>query len=163
MLECDPVTGYLPAGEHRASLDEIAEAFAWNFRRREILTGLTWVVGELLQRGVTTIWIDGSFVTADPRPQDVDVVFVPEGADTSGWNLLSFARQKELKKLRRVHLWPHPSPQTRKRGGVGTVPLVEWFKSDEDDIAKGIVLLDSSVQSGDIEAGEGTETTKEGS
>src|SRR2546421_7238272 len=55
---------YLPAGDHAATLAEIEVRFATNHRRREIFKGLVFVVERLRERGVTEIWVDGSFVTA---------------------------------------------------------------------------------------------------
>lgn len=142
MLQCDPNTGYLPAGEHDATLDEVEAAFATNYKRREIFKGLTFVVERLLSYGVTQIWIDGSFTTAKPRPHDVDVVYeAPPGADTSTWGLLSYERQDQLLDLQKVDLWPHPSPQTAKRGLPKAVPLIEWFSTDNEGRPKGIVRL----------------------
>lgn len=140
MLELDDSTGYLKAGVHEATLEELAAAFgAVNFRRRAIMDGLRWVVERLRNYGVETIWVDGSFLTSKERPGDVDVVYVPpDGADTGTWGYLSFPNRRELKKLKKVDLWPHPSPQRR---GLGAIPLIEWFQTDEDGVAKGVLLL----------------------
>lgn len=136
MLQTDPDTGCLPPGEHPASLADIEQAFCGTYRRREIFKGLVFVVSRLRDRGVTRIWIDGSFVTNKERPGDVDVVFDPDGADTTGWGLLTFARRHDLKRIHRVDLWPHPSPQ-----GITGVPIAEWFQTDREGEPKGIVVL----------------------
>ncbi len=137
MLESTPKYGYLPPGEHPATLDEIEARFATNIRRREIMTGLRRVVDQLIDHGVDTIWIDGGFVTDKPRPKDVDVVYVPpEGADTSSWGSVASNNRQETKDIYRVDLWKHPSPQ-----GLARIPIKDWFQKDEPGVVKGIILL----------------------
>jgi hypothetical protein len=137
MLESSAENGYLPPGEHPATLDEIEERFATNIRRREIMVGLRLVVDQMLQRGVQTIWVDGGFVTDKPRPKDVDVVYVPPpGADTSTWGSIASNNRQVTKDLYKVDLWTHPSPQ-----GVGRVPIKDWFQLDRSDVPKGIIAL----------------------
>lgn len=73
----DDATGYLPAGDHRGTWDELVERFGGTYGRRQILQGLRFVLDQLRSRGVTLVWIDGSFTTDKPRPRDVDVIYVP--------------------------------------------------------------------------------------
>lgn len=91
-MEGEP--GYLPAGDHPATMNEIEERFATNFRRRELFKGLERVVKELVNRGVTRICVDGSFTTDKARPNDVDVWFErPTGEDTTTWGLIATTAQ----------------------------------------------------------------------
>ncbi len=139
----DEESGYLPGGTHDASMSEVAERYAYNFRRREILKGLQHVLELLAARGVQQVWLDGSFVTNKQRPSDVDVIYVPPpGADTSAWDWVSPARRPDLKKHHRVDLWQFPSPQPPKKFPVGhTLTIKQFFESDADDLPKGIVNL----------------------
>ena len=142
MLELDPKTGYLPPGEHEATLTQLQEVFATNLRRKEIMTGLRRILAMLLAKDVKRVWVDGSFVTDKMRPSDVDVVFEPGPSDdVTSWGPLAPAGRLNLKHLYRVDLWAHPSPQPN-RVGPGTKPIVEWFKTDRDGVPKGIVKLD---------------------
>jgi hypothetical protein len=150
-LDLDPATGRLPPGRHHASLDEVVSAFGAGPQRLRLVDGLLWVASRLEQKGVTTIWIDGSFVTDKHRPRDVDVIYLPpRGADPRTWGVLSPSRRKELKAAYRVDLWPHPSPQP-KRVGFGHEPLIDLFTHDRDGTEKGIVevTLAESEQQGD--------------
>jgi hypothetical protein len=145
--EFDGQTGYLPAGDHNASLDEMEDRFCGTYRRRVIFTGLKRVVEQLEANGVRTIWVDGSFVTGKARPSDVDVIYVPPpGSDPAGWGLLSFARRKDLKEIWRVDLWPFPSPQPvlGKPGQYQTIR--EFFSTDRDGVAKGFIQLSKKVK-----------------
>lgn len=128
------------------------EHFAYNFRRREILTGLQHVADQLRAHGVQEIWVDGSFVTDKTRPDDADVVYaIPPGGDEADWSDVGPSRRSHMKKYHRVDLWRLPSPQPAKslaRGGLITIK--EFFETDEDGNARGLLHLDLRRE-GDID------------
>ncbi|HEM61061.1 MAG TPA: hypothetical protein ENO24_02125, partial [Chloroflexi bacterium] len=65
--------GLLPPGVHSATLEEIKERFGReNSQRRMLFEGLTRAVRNLREAGVKRVYIDGSFVTDEPFPKDVD-------------------------------------------------------------------------------------------
>jgi hypothetical protein len=136
----DSGTGYLPPGDHTATLDELEEAFGWNYRRRQLLLDLKLVLGKLWGVGAVRVWIDGSFVTAKERPRDVDVLYeLPAGRSPDGsFGILHPVNRKQLKNMHRVDLWLHPSPQ----GPTGSKPLHDFWASDRSGIDKGMVLLE---------------------
>jgi hypothetical protein len=140
--EFDDQTGYLPPGDHGASLDEMEQRFCGTYRRRQIFTGLKRVVEQLEANGVETIWIGGSFVTDKERPGDVDVVYVPpSGSDPAGWGLLSPSRRKDLKEIWRVDLWKSDSPQRVPGKPLQRPTIKEFFGTDKDGVAKGLIQL----------------------
>ena len=151
--DLDATTGYLPPSEHFASLDEVLEVFGTGgFRRKELAPELRWIWDQLRDRGVTQMWVDGSFVTAKKRPGDIEVVYlVPENADPTNWGELAPAERETLKRRHGIDLWPHPSPQprTNKRGlhtqafGGHPIPITEYFSTDREGIPKGIVVVRS--------------------
>lgn len=69
----------LPTGIHAATLNEIESVFGYNRRRRELLTGLLDGALALAKAGCSTIYLDGSFVTAKPIPGDYDACWDPSG------------------------------------------------------------------------------------
>lgn len=71
----------LPPGVHRTELAEIEATFATNRRRRRLFTGLVVAAGRLRQAGCGTIYVDGSFVTGKPQPNDYDACWDPAGVD----------------------------------------------------------------------------------
>jgi hypothetical protein len=71
----------LPPGVHWASLDEVETAFATNDKRRRIYAGFVDGCGRLRIAGCRTVWVDGSFVSAKPRPRDFDACWDPTGVD----------------------------------------------------------------------------------
>ena len=78
----DPATGWLPLGRHHCSQAEIETAFATSSTRTAIWRD--WQSGlQLLQTAVTVhaAWVGGSFTTAKPDPEDLDVTFLINGED----------------------------------------------------------------------------------
>jgi hypothetical protein len=149
--DLDPDTGLLPAGAHDATLDEVVASFGVGSpRRRELCSALTQTVDDLRSRGVHDIWIAGSFVTSKLRPNDVDVVYDPAGNDITMWGLLDFRRRAELKRLRRVDLWPYPSPQPTPGISNRTITILEFFQTTREHELCGVVHLipDSDRQTG---------------
>ena len=69
--------GYLPAGIHPATLDEVAERFGTESEIRRVqMESLRWLV-EIAQRaGVSRIVLNGSFVTDQYECNDVDCVLL---------------------------------------------------------------------------------------
>jgi hypothetical protein len=77
----DPDTGYLAAGEHVASWDEVVERFGWIPWRRRLLDGLAESLDLLAQAGCRRVWLNGSFVTAKEDPGDFDAVWDSDDVD----------------------------------------------------------------------------------
>jgi len=77
--EFDHETGYLPPGVHYATLEEIRERFGKTVCRSRLVANLLVVVRQLWNAGVQEVFIDGSFCTATPVPNDIDGywVYVP--------------------------------------------------------------------------------------
>lgn len=80
--------GWLPDGIHDCTLEEVAEQFGTfqsSDRRPELWARLAEFVREAKACGlVDAVLIDGSFVTAEPVPNDIDLILVmPLGHDFS--------------------------------------------------------------------------------
>lgn len=77
----------LPLGRHSATLEEIEECFVpeGDVNRREIFNRFLSVfyASKEVFGSVCSVWIGGSFVTSEPTPHDMDVVFLirPEDYD----------------------------------------------------------------------------------
>lgn len=71
-------TGLLPPGVHSATLEEVRQHFAsfqGSDRRIQLFRRLGGLVTELRRSGkFSAIVIDGSFVTAKPVPEDIDII-----------------------------------------------------------------------------------------
>ena len=69
--------GYLPAGVHLASLDEIDARFGRQSEVRQVqMESLRWLVELARRAGVRRLIINGSFVTKRLEPNDVDCVLL---------------------------------------------------------------------------------------
>ncbi|MEK6259767.1 MAG: hypothetical protein AABP62_14205 [Planctomycetota bacterium] len=78
MLPPFDVYGNLPAGIHACAIDERAERFGHGSPERiveiaELIEFINWAK----LAGVERVIINGSFVTARPDPNDVDVIMLP--------------------------------------------------------------------------------------
>lgn len=71
----------LPPGVHEASLGEVRATFATNSRRSDLFDGLVGALVRLRHAGCRTAYIDGSYVTGKPHPNDFDVCWDPTGVD----------------------------------------------------------------------------------
>jgi hypothetical protein len=71
--------GYLPAGIHAATLDEIGSRFGEESELRQVqMESVRWMVELARRAGVARIVINGSFVTGKLEPNDVDCVLLIE-------------------------------------------------------------------------------------
>jgi hypothetical protein len=95
--------GFLPAGIHDCTVEEIQArlaAFQGSDRRPQLWTRFKKFLSEATASGlVRAVLLDGSFVTAKPDPNDIDlIVVVPPGHDFSSdlkppeYNVLSKRR-----------------------------------------------------------------------
>jgi hypothetical protein len=136
-------SGYLPEGDHEATLDEVELVFgSAGFKRRELMGNLKEIAEELWGLGVSMIWIDGSFISAKRRPDDVDVIYVcPDEGDPASWGRLSPSQRKWLESNYGIHLWEYPS-EGRHGGRMGRHQTIkEFFETDADGVAKGHVMV----------------------
>lgn len=133
--------GLLPPGLHRASWQELCERFGGTRRRVRLLDGLLRAATNLRDAGAVVMWLDGSFVTNKPNPDDFDGAWDPTRVD--------------LNKVDPVLVDPQDLhngrlKQKAKYGGellVGTEgrsgwPIQQFFQQTLDGDVKGIVLLD---------------------
>lgn len=142
----DPTTGLLPPGEHDAGWDEIESRFGWTLRRRQLLDGLAEGLALLADAGCTRLWINGSFVTAKDEPGDFDCVWSTLGVDRtvledSAPELLDLSDHRAAQKARfGGEFLPNITETASGR------QFAEFFQSDRDGTAKGIVVIDPTKE-----------------
>jgi hypothetical protein len=90
----------LPPGIHNATLAEIAARFATTPHRRWLFDGFVRAVDALRRAGCTTLYLDGSFVTGKPHPDDFDGCWEMNGVDPALLDpvLLQFDNKREAQK-----------------------------------------------------------------
>ncbi|WP_371135266.1 hypothetical protein [Tabrizicola sp.] len=130
----------LPPGIHLATLAEVEMRFASNPKRRVQFSGFVAALSSLRGAGCRRAFLDGSFVTAKPRPGDYDACWDPTGVDPSFLDpvLLTFENNRAAQKAKyHGELFPSTIPADR----AGTI-FVEFFQVDRFTGApKGIVAI----------------------
>ncbi len=92
----------LPPGIHDASLEEIKDRFVKNTQRQELFEGIVRGCSALKIAGCSTVYLDGSYITDKPVPDDFDICWNPVGVDDSKIDpvLLDFSNNRKDQKLK---------------------------------------------------------------
>jgi hypothetical protein len=146
----DEETGYLPPGVHDAALDEIKQRFGSTVRRSRLVANLRLVVQQLWDAGVAEIFIDGSFCTSTPIPNDIDGYWVyVKGLDRAKLDpvLLQFDRVvtdpstgepvRPMKLRYGVEFAVHPINRATPFG----LSYPEFFSRSRDGVPRGYVRI----------------------
>ncbi len=133
-------TGDLPCGVHFATWLEVEARFAFNPRRRRLLTGFREACEALRNAGCRLVYLDGSFISTKQHPGDFDacwdVRYVnEEKLDPVFWD---FSHGRAAQKQRFLgELFPAQLPE----GATGRA-FIEFFQvNKQTGSAKGIVAI----------------------
>ncbi len=120
--------GYLPAGIHPATMEEIEERFGSGTEIRGVLhESLVWLVEIAIQAQVLRIVVNGSYVTDLAEPNDVDcVLLLPEDFDRHSGPAKQWIRGFTFLSLELVQ-------------PAALLDMIEFFGSDRDDVPKGMI------------------------
>ena len=134
--------GQLPPGVHRATLSEALQRFGQgSLQRRAVADRLSRVYQLVGSTGqLARFIIFGSFVTAKPEPNDVDIVVLMENtfdlASVSGEAVLVFQHMEALAHFGASIFW------TRRIGAVGgEQAMIEYWQVRRDGSLRGIVEI----------------------
>ena len=131
----------LPPGIHLATLSEVEARFATNSGRRGQFRGLVAALSNLRGAGCARVFLDGSYMTAKPRPGDFDACWDPGGVNPALLDpvLLTFDNHRAAQKAKYKGEF---FPSTIPADAVGTI-FIEFFQVDRFTGArKGIVAID---------------------
>jgi len=131
--------GTLPTGEHVATWAEVESRFGGGDRRTTLLRGLLVVLVELKRVGCKTVWIDGSFVTSKPEPNDFDMCWDETGVDLDALDpvFLEFANEREDQKAKfGGEMFPAGAPADAQM-----TTFREFFQQNYG-VPKGIIRID---------------------
>lgn len=132
--------GLLPPGVHTALWTEIVERFGKTKHRKRLLVGLKMALDELKLAGCSRAYLDGSFVTAAPKPNDFDLCYEPRGVDPMLLHpvFFDFRAKRAAQKARYFgELFP-----ANVQAAVG-YNYFQFFQQDSDSgMPKGIVAID---------------------
>jgi hypothetical protein len=81
MLPAHTADGFLPAGIHSASWEEVVDRLSGSARREALIEGLLAGLTHLAEAGCVRVLLAGSFVTTKQNPKDVDVLWHTAGVD----------------------------------------------------------------------------------
>ena len=85
MLPTFRKSGLLPQGIHHCKWEEFLSVFTLNEHRQQQSEGSRKGLEVLHKHGCSVVYIDGSFVTTKPFPNDVDVAFDNSSMDWKGF------------------------------------------------------------------------------
>lgn len=142
--------GLLPAGIHDCSVEDMQASFGWNEHRRKLICGFSQFLSNEIS-GVFDypVYADGSFVTDEKCPNDIDVVLELRGAsDAESWRGLMFMQehQERIRGEYRVDFWVNFRSANRRANDF--VAFFQYlghktakFKGLESTHAKGILRV----------------------
>jgi len=135
----------LPPGIHFATLAEVEARFVSNPTRRVQFRGFVAALTNLRGAGCRRAFLDGSFVTAKPRPGDFDACWDPTDVNPAVLDpvLLNFENNRAAQKAKyHGELFPSTIPADL----TGTI-FVEFFQVDRFTGApKGVVAIDLTAE-----------------
>lgn len=135
--------GYLPAGIHLATLNEVEVRFSYTVWRKELFKHLLILIEDLKTIECNAIYLDGSFTTAKRIPGDMDICWEDEGID---YNMVE---QKipilfdfdDGRKNQQAKYKADIFPANLIEGSIGA-PFLEFFQKDKTTgNLKGIVKV----------------------
>ncbi len=131
--------GLLPPGIHPVTIVEVEKVLAFSAKRRSLIEdGLKPVSTELFKMGVSGLYIDGSFTTEKPSPNDIDGYVLAESISDLYRDI---AERWELWKGQyRMDIWPAATDME----GQGSQAYFEEFYGHvkgEPPMAKGFLKL----------------------
>ena len=133
--------GLLPQGIHPATLEEVLNRFGGNDRREQLLAGLIEALRLLRAAGCRRVYINGSFVTAKERPNDIDVCWDIDGVDPDALDpvFFDFSDGRAPQKARfGAEFFPAQVPE-----GVTGRAFLDFFQVDKQTgEPKGIIKLE---------------------
>jgi len=135
--------GNLPPGVHEATWGEFTATFAGNARRKRLVEGLYRAVKGLKAAGCSTVYVDGSLVTAKELPGDFDGCWEPAGVDPVLLDpvFLDFSNGRLAQKLK--YLGEFFPSTARAEAAPPYRTFLEFFQSDKNTGKhKGIIALD---------------------
>jgi hypothetical protein len=129
--------GLLPPGFHTTSIAEFKRKLGFNARRLHMIErGLEPVLRELKVRKVTQLFVNGSFVTANPDPKDIDAYVLVPGRESSLFWWVGH-RSRKWGEIYGVECFPAVQGVT----GPGSEAYWQELFGHQDGTPKGIVVL----------------------
>lgn len=130
----------LPPGIHDADMDEIYNRFVINDRRKELFTGLKAGLDNIFASGCQQVFLDGSYVTAKPLPNDYEVCWDARYVNPNTLDPV-FLRFENGRALQKAKYQGEYFPAMMTEGQSGK-PFLDFFQNDTaTGKRKGIVRI----------------------
>lgn len=127
--------GKLPSGVWPCAYAELEARFGHTRRRRELLRELRHLLADLERRSISgTVFVNGSFITAEPAPEDVDILLLVPRKVYS-------VRRLELLAIRR-RVGPTLDFLFAPERSVAGREIVKVFSEDRLNRSKGLLRLE---------------------
>jgi hypothetical protein len=137
----------LPAGIYDSTLTEVYERYVFNPIRQALYEGLLRALENLFMSGCPQIYLDGSYVTAKPLPNDYEVCWDMAFVDPSKLDpvFFDFANGRYNQKQKFLgEFFP-----AAVREGLSGKPFLEFFQTDKyTGKPKGILRLTNHLKTG---------------
>jgi len=134
--------GNLPPGIHWATWEEFIHRFGTTQRRLRLITGLELAMEQLQAAGCRSVYINGSFVTSKPDPNDFDACWDREDVDTDylrthAPRLFNYLDRDAQKATYKGEIFPSDQPV-----GIYSLVSLDFFQRDRRGNKKGIIAID---------------------
>jgi hypothetical protein len=130
--------GNLPPGVHFCYWDEFKERFGYTAKRLRMIEGIEQVIIHLKIAGCRNFYVNGSFVTVEPKPKDFDCCWDRDDIDYEYLRenaplILNYYDSAAQKSKYGGEIYP--SDQSVNESTVS----IEFFQRDRKDNKKGII------------------------
>lgn len=139
----------LPAGVFDATFDEVEIRYAINDKRRFLFEGLVRASDNLFKSGCQQIFLDGSYVTAKPEPEDFDALWDPRFVDPSKLDplFLDFAQGTKNQKTK---YFGEFFPSSIREGG-SNLSFYDFFQTEKyTGVRKGMIRIINHLNAGGV-------------
>lgn len=141
MIPAHTNDGFLPEGIHYATWAEFTERFGTTARRVALIARAHEALVHLAEAGCAAVLVGGSFVTTKDAPEDLDLLWAPEGVDPDALHpaFLDMSARPALKARFGVDIFPAIFVEA-----ASGLPFAEFFQRRKYDITLrcGAVHLD---------------------
>jgi len=137
----------LPPGVHDTTIAEVHAKYAINPHRQKLFQGLLIGLGNIFSCGCQQIFLNGSFITAKPMPQDYEVAWDPANVDPTGLDplFLNLMHGTDLQKQKYGGEY-FPSSWVEARSGKR---FVDFFQTEKfTGQPKGILRIQNYLKGG---------------
>lgn len=129
----------LPPGVHFCYWNEFKERFGYTRKRSLMIQNMELIMAELKNAGCRTFYLNGSFVTSEPSPNDFDACWDSDDVDIKYLRknaplILKFNDSAAQKVKYRGEIYPSDQP-------VDDTISIEFFQRDRKQNRKGIIVI----------------------